>query len=82
MKLATWNVNSLKVRLQQLVDWLAQNKPDVVCLQETKLEDVKFPTSELEANGFRASFCGQKTYPPRDGHPDEPRRVRSGEQRR
>ena len=62
MKLATWNVNSLKVRLQQLVDWLAQNKPDVVCLQETKLEDVKFPTSELEANGFRASFCGQKIY--------------------
>ena len=62
MKLATWNVNSLKVRLQQLVDWLAQTKPDVVCLQETKLEDVKFPTSELEAAGYRASYCGQKTY--------------------
>lgn len=62
MKLATWNVNSLKVRLQQLADWLAQTKPDVVCLQETKLEDGKFPVAELEAAGYRASYCGQKTY--------------------
>ena len=62
MKLATWNVNSLKVRLQQLVDWLAQNKPDVVCLQETKLEDGKFPRAEIEATGLRAAFSGQKTY--------------------
>jgi len=62
MKLATWNVNSLKVRLGQLTDWLAQTKPDAVCLQETKLEDVKFPSAELEAAGYRASFCGQKTY--------------------
>jgi len=62
MKLATWNVNSLKVRLGQLTDWLAQGKPDAVCLQETKLEDGKFPVSELEAAGYHASFCGQKTY--------------------
>ena len=62
MKLATWNVNSLKVRLGQLIDWLAQEKPDAICLQETKLEDGKFPVSELEAAGYRASFCGQKTY--------------------
>lgn len=62
MKLATWNVNSLKVRLGQLTDWLAQEKPDAICLQETKLEDGKFPVSELEAAGYRASFCGQKTY--------------------
>ncbi len=62
MKLATWNVNSLKVRLGQLTDWLAQEKPDAVCLQETKLVDGKFPTAELEASGYRASFCGQKTY--------------------
>jgi exodeoxyribonuclease-3 len=62
MKLATWNVNSLKVRLGQLTDWLAQAKPDAVCLQETKLVDGKFPTAELEASGYRASFSGQKTY--------------------
>jgi len=52
MKLATWNVNSLKVRLPQLLDWLAQAKPDVVCLQETKAEDAKFPCGELEAAGY------------------------------
>lgn len=62
MKLATWNVNSLKVRLPQLVDWVAAAQPDVVCLQETKLEDGKFPQSEIEAAGFRAAFAGQKTY--------------------
>ena len=62
MKLATWNVNSLKVRLQQLLEWLARAQPDVVCLQETKLEDAKFPRQELEAEGFGAAFAGQKTY--------------------
>jgi exodeoxyribonuclease III len=62
MKLATWNVNSLKVRLGHLTDWLAQAKPDALCLQETKLEDGKFPVAELQAAGYRASFCGQKTY--------------------
>ncbi|MHB1094405.1 endonuclease/exonuclease/phosphatase family protein, partial [Thiobacillus sp.] len=43
MRIATWNVNSLKVRLPHLLDWLAARQPDVVCLQETKLEDGKFP---------------------------------------
>nr|MBP6710064.1 endonuclease/exonuclease/phosphatase family protein [Propionivibrio sp.] len=43
MKLASWNVNSLKVRLPQLLEWLAAKQPDVVCLQETKLEDANFP---------------------------------------
>jgi len=62
MKLATWNVNSLKVRLPQLLDWVAAAQPDVVCLQETKLEDGKFPQEDLEAAGFRAAFSGQKTY--------------------
>ncbi len=62
MRLATWNVNSLKVRLGHLTDWLAQAKPDAICLQETKLEDGKFPAAELEASGYRASFSGQKTY--------------------
>ncbi len=62
MKLATWNVNSLKVRLPHLTDWLAQAKPDVVCLQELKLEETKFPRAELEAVGYKAAVSGQKTY--------------------
>jgi exodeoxyribonuclease-3 len=62
MRLATWNVNSLKVRLPPLLDWLAQATPDVVCLQETKLENPKFPRAELEAAGYSAAFSGQKTY--------------------
>jgi exodeoxyribonuclease-3 len=62
MRLATWNVNSLKVRLPQLLDWLPLAQPDVVCLQELKLEDAKFPRDEIAAAGYRAAFSGQKTY--------------------
>jgi exodeoxyribonuclease-3 len=62
MKLATWNVNSLAVRLPQLLDWLAAQQPDVLVLQETKLTDDKFPASEIEAAGYRAQWFGQKTY--------------------
>ena len=62
MKLATWNVNSLKVRLPQLLDWLATRQPDVVCLQETKLEDTVFPTQDVESAGYEVAFSGQKTY--------------------
>ncbi|MBA4093130.1 MAG: exodeoxyribonuclease III [Candidatus Accumulibacter sp.] len=62
MKLAAWNVNSLKVRLPQLLDWLAASAPDVVCLQETKLEDANFPRAEIEAAGYQVAFSGQKTY--------------------
>lgn len=62
MKLATWNVNSLKVRLPQLLDWLGRVQPDVVCLQELKLEDPAFPKAEIEAAGYHAAFSGQKTY--------------------
>lgn len=62
MKLATWNVNSLKVRLPQVLDWLAAQKPDVLCLQETKLEDHKFPSEEIAAAGYRSAYAGQKTY--------------------
>ena len=62
MKLATWNVNSLKVRLPHLLDWLKSAQPDVMCLQELKLEDAKFPREEIAAAGYRASFSGQKTY--------------------
>lgn len=62
MKLATWNVNSLRVRLPHVLDWLAAEAPDVLCLQETKLEDAAFPFAELEAAGYRAVHAGQKTY--------------------
>jgi exodeoxyribonuclease-3 len=90
MKLATWNVNSLKVRLPHLSDWLAQAQPDIVCLQELKTEDAKFPRAELQSAGFESVFSGQKTYngvailsraPLLDagtgipGFPDEQRRV-------
>ena len=62
MKIASWNVNSLKVRLPHLLDWLAAQQPDALCLQELKLEDAKFPLAEIEAAGYRAAFAGQKTY--------------------
>jgi len=62
VKLASWNVNSLKVRLPHLLDWLAAVKPDVVCLQETKTEDAGFPREAIEAAGYRVVYCGQKTY--------------------
>ncbi len=62
MKIASWNVNSLKVRLPQLTEWAAEAKPDVIALQETKLEDAKFPVDELAAAGYRAVYAGQKTY--------------------
>jgi exodeoxyribonuclease-3 len=62
MRLASWNVNSLKVRLPQLLEWLARHNPDVVCLQETKVENDKFPAMEIEAAGYRCAWSGQKTY--------------------
>ncbi len=62
MKLATWNVNSLAVRLPQLLDWLAANPVDAIVLQETKLTDDKFPHAEIAAAGYQAQWFGQKTY--------------------
>ena len=62
LRLATWNVNSLKVRLPHLLDWLARAQPDVMCLQETKTEDGGFPATALAAAGYKAVYCGQKTY--------------------
>ena len=62
LRLATWNVNSLKVRLPHLLDWLSAARPDVVCLQETKTEDANFPVSELERAGYQSVYCGQKAY--------------------
>jgi exodeoxyribonuclease III len=62
MILAAWNVNSLNVRLPRLLAWLGAVRPDVVCLQETKLEDHRFPVMELAAAGYAAHYAGQKTY--------------------
>ena len=62
MKIAAWNVNSLKVRLPQLLDFLATRQPDAVCLQETKLTDDNFPVADLAGAGYQAVFAGQKTY--------------------
>ena len=62
MRLATWNVNSLKVRLPQVLEWLAANPIDVLCLQETKQQDSDFPQAELQAAGYHSVFSGQKTY--------------------
>jgi exodeoxyribonuclease III len=62
MRIATWNVNSLKVRLPHVTDWLAAHQPDVLCLQETKTEDANFPLDAIQKAGYQAVFSGQKTY--------------------
>ncbi len=62
MRIATWNVNSLRVRLPHLLEWLRAHSPDVMALQETKLTDDAFPVDELRAAGYHAAFSGQKTY--------------------
>jgi len=62
MKLATWNVNSLKVRLPQALDWLQANQPDMLCLQETKLTDDNFPYDIIAEAGYQSVYTGQKTY--------------------
>ncbi len=62
MRVATWNINSLKVRLPHVLKWLSENPVDVLCLQETKQLDEDFPKGELEAAGYHSVFSGQKTY--------------------
>ena len=62
LKVATWNVNSLKVRLGQLLQWLKTEPVDIVCLQETKVPDENFPMAALAEAGYRSLFSGQKTY--------------------
>jgi len=62
LRIATWNVNSLRVRLETLAPWLSQDGPDVVCLQETKVTDDLFPIQALADLGYQAVFTGQKTY--------------------
>ena len=62
MRIASWNVNSLRVRLPHVLDWLGRERPAVVGLQETKLTDDKFPRAEIEAAGYHVAFAGQPTY--------------------
>ena len=62
MKIASWNVNSVRVRRDALLAWLRGEAPDVMCLQETKVVDADFPVAEIEDLGYRALFTGQKTY--------------------
>lgn len=62
MKIASWNVNSLRVRLPQVLAWLAETPVDVLALQETKIQDEDFPQEEIEAEGYHVVFSGQKTY--------------------
>jgi exodeoxyribonuclease III len=62
MRIATWNVNSIKAHLEQVTTWLNAEKPDVVCLQEIKCEDHAFPTAHFEALGYASAVHGQKTY--------------------
>lgn len=62
MKIATWNVNSLRVRLEHVLDWLDNEQPDVLALQETKIRDEDFPVDEFTARGYQVRFSGQPTY--------------------
>ena len=62
MRCASWNVNSLRVRLPQVLDWLESAQPDLVGLQETKSRDDDFPLIDIEAAGYEAVYSGQKTY--------------------
>lgn len=62
MKIATWNVNSINVRLEQLLNWLDSTKTDVICLQETKTVDANFPLEPINEAGYNAVFMGQKSY--------------------
>src|SRR5262245_45011885 len=62
MKIATWNVNSISVRLPQVLQWIDGNRPDVLCLQETKCIDAKFPANALREAGYAVEIFGQPTY--------------------
>lgn len=62
MKIATWNVNSITVRLPQVLEWLTTHSPDILALQETKVQDPSFPVAALLSCGYQASFIGEKSY--------------------
>jgi len=62
MKVATWNINSVRRRLPLLLEWLEHHRPDVLCLQETKVQDHEFPLLDLQAAGYHVNFRGEKSY--------------------
>jgi exodeoxyribonuclease III len=62
MKLVTWNVNSLRVRLEHVLEWMSANQPHIVGLQETKLADAEFPVEAVEQAGYKAVYAGERTY--------------------
>jgi len=62
MKIASWNVNSLKVRLEHVLEWLDYEQPDVLALQETKTLDENFPVEAINDAGYQVVYAGQKTY--------------------
>lgn len=62
MKIATWNVNSLRAREQLVLDWIQRVEPDVVCMQETKVPDSEFPSLEFQRLGYKVAFAGAKSY--------------------
>ena len=62
VRVASWNINSLRKRLERLLGWLGETTPDIVCLQETKCTDDQFPADALRAAGYHAAFHGQKSY--------------------
>ena len=62
MKIATWNVNSIAIRLEAVLKWITDTNTEVVCLQETKCVDEKFPLEEINDFGYHAAFMGQKSY--------------------
>src|ERR1700754_893130 len=62
MKIATWNVNSINIRLENVLRWIAEEKPDVLCLQEIKCTDDKFPFLDFLEIGYKAVILGQKSY--------------------
>ncbi len=62
MRITTWNVNSLRARLPRVLDWVDQQRPDVLCMQETKCLDEQFPRQAFEERGYQLVMCGQKTY--------------------
>ena len=62
MKLVTWNINSIRARTPRLMAWLERERPDVVCLQETKVEDAGFPLEPLRAAGYEVATFGQRSY--------------------
>lgn len=62
IKIATWNINSIRRRMPLLLDWLEKNRPEVMCLQETKVQDCDFPADALRDAGYHSSFRGAKSY--------------------